>query len=51
MQLFDHLVGRDLQCERNGKAERLRSTQVDHQLEPGRLQDSIGLTPLSTFPV
>src|SRR6516225_8728735 len=39
MQLFDHLVGCDLQCERNGKAERLRSTQVDHQLEPGRLQE------------
>ena len=36
--LFDHLVGRRLQRERNRKAERLHRLEIDHQLKLRRLQ-------------
>src|SRR5262249_43265293 len=37
--LFDHLVGEGEQLVRHREPERLRSFQVDHQLEPSRLHD------------
>jgi hypothetical protein len=38
-QLFDHLVGRNLQRERNRQAERLGSLEVYDELELGGLRD------------
>jgi hypothetical protein len=35
---FDHLVGDGEQRERHREAERLRSLEIDHDLELGRLQ-------------
>ena len=37
--LLDHLVGAGEECWWHGQADRLRSTDVDHQLECGRLHD------------
>jgi hypothetical protein len=37
--LFDHLVGRDLQGQRDLDAERLGGLEIDHQLKLCRLLD------------